>query len=754
MSFLEGFAQGFTQERNRRLEKEQRNEELKLQYAMPELMKRKGEWEAKKQEEKDMSDNATMLANQAGDPSFYNAAMQELKAKVPVTTIQERIQKGHYVQKKKDATVVVPTDPTAPVSTPSAIANPMPRADSTPMTTDGVVTPLPKAPVAVPEAVKAKGPVGPTGDASEGPVDPNDTTTRRVDGKLFEGINKVSPDMAQFYKDSPDTLRTEDKPIADSGWTLKADAVEGKLSPGMESILKDPVASKNFIEAVNNGTATGSDVDIAAAKRSAESLVADPAKALPIATSVEGAKQMLFDAEQSGDPKAIKRAQKAVEVWSEPEKPKVNYDIDYGDAVVVKNSPTYANLTAEQKSWVDSRIKMGDETTFKKLDKEEAQYLADNGATPEEKTRGQNWLTTYDKLSKLAANDDVELKKSIKPEMDAGAASVIKTLYEEDKLNLNSTQMTIVNKAIQNEQDKKTEAQNARDSQNEATSGNTYWSVEGDTVGNAVEKRNGKFYSNGVEVPESNVVEFSKQKIEKISDWEKSTDKDRNEITSIENTAKSIIRSGNIVKEMDPNAFTKSASVILGVANTVSKELEAINTIFSGQTDMNTPLGALGSNAATVAANKANEILSGANANLYDDATKIAIIKLDLAYKNLASNGQEGNAVSRAELENAITAVGNDKPKFLNYIKSRVDEAKAAIKDKYQSIMSRTETQNLRATLGGRLPKSIKDLEKKYGNTEPSTTENIPEVLTAEDYAKVKSGSYYKDSEGKQRKKK
>jgi hypothetical protein len=765
MSFLEGFAQGFTQERNRRLEKEQRNEELKLQYAMPELMKRKGEWEAQKEKDKSYSQQATTLAQQVGDPSFVSAAMQELKNGVPYQTMQERIAKGHYAKTKKDTTVVVPTDPTAPVSTPSAVANPMPKADSTPMTTDGVVTPLPtapKTPVAVPEAVKAKGPVGPTGDVSEGPADSTDTETRRVDGKLFEGINKVSPDMAQFYKDSPDTLRTEDTPVADSGWTLKADAVEGKLSPMVAETLKDgPEAAKRLVEADKNGSIILNDVDRAAINRVLYGGVTDPAKAEIVIypkTELEATSIM-------NDPGATERQKAVAQATYDAIKsqPKITADMDPDKVKAYKAVPSVWNkLSLEEKQMGDGII-LNDEkkNSIKEepLTEVEAYRLSKFGKTEEEKRRGQESYDSWMAVKKLGENDWKDVDYGISY---ADALKITK-LPESVQDTIPRGKFKFIEAAIAQGSEAETKKQAEETAKNQATSGDTFFIKEGNDW---------KVVPAGT----PGAKKWTKENQQAFDKAVEDTSKYSQEIATKESSYSSTLSYLKMAKTLDPNALTTVSKTILPFVNWVSKNagsLDAmIQNIHADGSDINLGLttvnGKYSQEEFATLASKVKEAadfaLSDPNRELLNDTQRAAMIKLGLTFDSLMMNNQQGNGVSQKEFSETYNKLGDDYKSMKNTVeaplkavKTRIDSLKQSIKTdpRMKMVAKNSELGEIPNFDSGSASGVSPDTEAFY-NSEYNSNDSsqIFKVTNPDDFAKVPSGALYTDPNGIQRRKK
>lgn len=112
MTFLSGFAEGYINERNRRLEEQSRKDEIKFRYKMDYLTSQRELRTKKKQEEQDLYKKASSLAQQLGDPDSTQTFFQELKNGMDYETGQKRIAEGAYVRnpnyQKPAQTIKVP----------------------------------------------------------------------------------------------------------------------------------------------------------------------------------------------------------------------------------------------------------------------------------------------------------------------------------------------------------------------------------------------------------------------------------------------------------------------------------------------------------------------------------------------------------------------------------------------------------------------------------------------------------------------
>jgi len=79
--FAKGFATGFINERNRRLDEQKSKDEITLRYQLENLSKQKEEWKTKRDEENEMKANAEFVAKHVGDSSFAATAYEFLKTK-------------------------------------------------------------------------------------------------------------------------------------------------------------------------------------------------------------------------------------------------------------------------------------------------------------------------------------------------------------------------------------------------------------------------------------------------------------------------------------------------------------------------------------------------------------------------------------------------------------------------------------------------------------------------------------------------
>lgn len=101
MTFLSGFAEGFTTARKDRLDREAELENTKFKYGMDALVQKRELRDKKKAQETEWASQAKMLGEQYGDKNASTGFYKELSSGVPVTTIQERIAKREYEKNDK-----------------------------------------------------------------------------------------------------------------------------------------------------------------------------------------------------------------------------------------------------------------------------------------------------------------------------------------------------------------------------------------------------------------------------------------------------------------------------------------------------------------------------------------------------------------------------------------------------------------------------------------------------------------------------
>lgn len=112
MTFISGFAEGYINERNRRLEREAEKEDTQFKYGMDILMQNRERREKKRLEETELANKARSIAQNLGDPDFAATALSELRAGVDTETLQKRYAERSYQKNpkyvKKETTYKVP----------------------------------------------------------------------------------------------------------------------------------------------------------------------------------------------------------------------------------------------------------------------------------------------------------------------------------------------------------------------------------------------------------------------------------------------------------------------------------------------------------------------------------------------------------------------------------------------------------------------------------------------------------------------
>lgn len=99
MTFLEGFAQGFTAERNRRLAEEENEKQLKLKFAFDDISERRKQRDEQRAKDRDIAEKAKLLAERAGAPDAAPQLARELKIR-SMDDIVKDIDAGAYTPNK------------------------------------------------------------------------------------------------------------------------------------------------------------------------------------------------------------------------------------------------------------------------------------------------------------------------------------------------------------------------------------------------------------------------------------------------------------------------------------------------------------------------------------------------------------------------------------------------------------------------------------------------------------------------------
>jgi hypothetical protein len=115
-TFLSGFAKGYIDERSRRLDEENRKDEIKFKYKLDALTQQSELRNKKKQEEQERYRQAKSLAAIMGDDDSINTFATELENGVSYETLQKRIAEKAY---EKDPNYVKPT---TTVKVPAAVS--------------------------------------------------------------------------------------------------------------------------------------------------------------------------------------------------------------------------------------------------------------------------------------------------------------------------------------------------------------------------------------------------------------------------------------------------------------------------------------------------------------------------------------------------------------------------------------------------------------------------------------------------------
>lgn len=99
MSFVKGFAEGFINERNRRLETKKEEDQLSMRYRLEQLSKDQERRQTQRDKDKEIIDQAKALANSFNDPSFAPKAAELLKSGRDAKYIIGEWDRGAYKKK-------------------------------------------------------------------------------------------------------------------------------------------------------------------------------------------------------------------------------------------------------------------------------------------------------------------------------------------------------------------------------------------------------------------------------------------------------------------------------------------------------------------------------------------------------------------------------------------------------------------------------------------------------------------------------
>lgn len=114
--FAKGFATGFTNERNRRLDQEDKVNNMGLQYRLEALAKDKDARNKKKLEEDGYVKDGQSISQMVGDPQFAADAARMRAAGLSSESIMEKWQKGNFRRKAPAETTIKVDNPNLPAS--------------------------------------------------------------------------------------------------------------------------------------------------------------------------------------------------------------------------------------------------------------------------------------------------------------------------------------------------------------------------------------------------------------------------------------------------------------------------------------------------------------------------------------------------------------------------------------------------------------------------------------------------------------
>lgn len=195
MTFLSGFAEGFTNERNRRLDREAQKEDIAFKYKFDALREKKTKWEEKKAKESQMAKQAAMVAEAVGDREFAGVAMEHLSAGVSFDSLLEDARKGKF-QRDPNATNTKTVD---------VASTAMPSYDSLMETT--------KPTTAMPEGVEMS-------ENQEVAPKRKWYEPTPIDEKVDARIDEIDPEIRKASKEY-DSFTP--KPVDTGGWLYKDD---------------------------------------------------------------------------------------------------------------------------------------------------------------------------------------------------------------------------------------------------------------------------------------------------------------------------------------------------------------------------------------------------------------------------------------------------------------------------------------------------------------------------------------------------
>ena len=225
--FAKGFATGFVNERNRRLDEQKDMDQMSLKYRLEELSKQKADWQKKQEEEDSYINDGKFVAKQVGDPSFAAVAAQYRKAGFQPDEIMKMYTNGNF---KKN----VPTEQTVKIDNPDVSTNRL--ATKIP---DGVA-PASNTPVGLPPVDNSAfqspvvGEILNNVSKTQQPYE----TTPEIDTKQLDAVDnkakQIAPSLFDYKKKAPESILTAD----DSSYAYVPDKKEIKFGSLSEEKYK------------------------------------------------------------------------------------------------------------------------------------------------------------------------------------------------------------------------------------------------------------------------------------------------------------------------------------------------------------------------------------------------------------------------------------------------------------------------------------------------------------------------------------
>ncbi len=120
--FAKGFATGFINERNRRLDTEKSKDEITLRYQLENLTSQKEDWKKKQEQEQKYLDGAKFVSKQIDNPAFASTALEYIRQGYDPSDVIQKYQNGEFEQLKPQAqTIEIPNPDVKPKVVPAGV---------------------------------------------------------------------------------------------------------------------------------------------------------------------------------------------------------------------------------------------------------------------------------------------------------------------------------------------------------------------------------------------------------------------------------------------------------------------------------------------------------------------------------------------------------------------------------------------------------------------------------------------------------